>query len=179
MYMPIETSLNLLYEDFELINTAYKANVIIVGTSSLLVAIRLINQLFAQQKQNESINKIVSAGTNLYETFVQFCEDLIDVQKRFEGVSTQLNKTINRFKRGNKNKPSLFSQAEALKDYGINTIKEIPHDLTDELNKKTDSVDLNLEMSVEKGMQNTAETLLYGDQYFDGDHVDRIPWKRY
>lgn len=132
MYMPIETSVNLLYEDLDLINSAYKANIIIVGTSSLLATIRLVNQLFAQQKQCESVNMIVRAGTNLYETFVQFCEDLTDVQKKFDGVSAQLNKTINRFRRGNKNKPSLFSQVEALKEFGISTNKEIPADLLKE-----------------------------------------------
>ena len=133
MYMPVETSVNLLYEDYDLINSAYKANIIIVGTASLLTTIRLVNQLLAQQKQCESVNQIVNAGTNLYETFVQFCEDLIDVQKRFEGVTTQLNKTINRFKRGNKNKPSLFSQVEALKEFGINSIKEIPSNLLENI----------------------------------------------
>ena len=132
MYMPVETSINLLYEDYDLINSAYRANVIIVGTASLLATIRLVNQLFAQQKQCESVNQIVSAGTNLYETFVQFCEDLMDVQKRFEDVNKKLNTTINRFKRGNKNKPSLFSQVEALRDYGINTPKEIPAKLLEE-----------------------------------------------
>ena len=132
MYMPIETSVNLLYEDQDLINSAYRANVIIVGTSSLLTTIRLVNQLLAQQKQNESLSRIVNAGTNLYETFVQFCEDLIDVQKRFEGINTQLAKTINRFKRGNKNKPSLFSQVETLKEFGISTTKEIPSELLEQ-----------------------------------------------
>jgi len=132
MYMPIETSVNLLYEDSDLINSAYKANIIIVGTSSLLTTIRLVNQLLAQEKQKESVSNIVSAGTNLYETFVQFCEDLIDVQKRFEGASSQLNKTINRFKRGNKNKPSLFSQVEALKEFGISSNKEIPANLLEQ-----------------------------------------------
>ena len=129
MYMPVETSVNLLYEDSDLINSAYKANIIIVGTSSLLATIRLVNQLMAQQKQKESITQIVSAGTNLYETFVQFCEDLVDVQKRFDDVNKKLNTTINRFRRGNKNKPSLFSQVEALKDFGISTNKKIPEKL--------------------------------------------------
>lgn len=132
MYMPIETSVNLLYEDAELINNAYKSNIIIVGTSSLLATIRLVNQLMAQQKQKESINQIVNAGTNLYETFVQFCEDLLDVQKRFDDVNKKLNTTINRFRRNSKNKPSLFSQVEALREFGINTNKEIPEKLLTE-----------------------------------------------
>ena len=89
----------------------------------------MVNQLFAQQKQCECVNHIVQAGTNLFETFVQFCDDLVDVQKRFDDVHKRLNTTINRFRRGNKNKPSLFSQVEALKDYGINTNKEIPSQL--------------------------------------------------
>ena len=96
MYIPIENSIHYLYEDLELINFAYKANVVIVGTPSLLVTIRLVNQLMAQQKQQESVNKIVQAGTNLYETFAKFCEELIDLKKRFEGLNTQFTKTVNR-----------------------------------------------------------------------------------
>ena len=136
MYMPIESSVTLLYEDYDLISSAYKSNIIIVGTSSLLATIRLVNQLIAQQRQNDSVRQIVNAGTNLYETFVQFCEDLIDVQKRFEDVGKKLNTTINRFKRGNKNKPSLFSQVEALKDFGLSTAKEIPANLLVEENEE-------------------------------------------
>lgn len=142
MYMPIETSVNLLYEDAELINSAYKSNIIIVGTSSLLATIRLVNQLMAQQKQKESINQIVNAGTNLYETFVQFCEDLLDVQKRFDDVNKKLNTTINRFRRNSKNKPSLFSQVEALKEFGINTNKEIPEKLLSEPEEAVEEEDI-------------------------------------
>lgn len=135
MYMPVESSVNMLYEDTDLIKQAYKSNIIIVGTSSLLTTIRLVNQLLAQQKQSESVNQIVNAGSNLYETFVQFCDDLIDVQKRMDDVSSKLTTTINRFKRGNRNKPSLFSQVNALKEYGINSVKEIPAPLLEEENE--------------------------------------------
>lgn len=141
MYMPVESSVNLLYEDSALIKQAYKANIIIVGTSSLLTTIRLVNQLLAQQKQTESVNQIVNAGTNLYETFVQFCEDLVDVQKRFDDVSSKLTTTINRFKRGNRTKPSLFSQVQALKDYGINSAKEIPQKLLEEVEEETPMIE--------------------------------------
>lgn len=129
MYMPIESSISLLYEDSDIIKQAYKSNIIIVGTASLLATIRLVNHLFAQQKQAESVQQIVTAGTNLYETFVQFCDDLLDVQKRMADVNSKLNTTINRFNRNSKNKPSLFSQVNALKEFGINTNKEIPSTL--------------------------------------------------
>ena len=132
MYMPVESSVNLIYEDTDLIRQAYKANIIIVGTASLLTTVRLVNQLLAQQKQAESVQQIVNAGSNLYETFVQFCEDLIDVQKRMDDISSKLTTTINRFKRNSKSKPSLFSQVNALKEYGIISNKEIPTTLLEE-----------------------------------------------
>ena len=132
MYMPVESSVNMLYEDSDLIKQAYKANIIIVGTASLLTTVRLVNQLLAQQKQAESVQQIVNAGSNLYETFVQFCEDLIDVQKRMDDVSSKLTTTVNRFKRNSKTKPSLFSQVNALKEFGIISNKEIPATLLEE-----------------------------------------------
>lgn len=150
MYMPIESSVNLLYEDFDLINQAYKSNIIIVGTASLLTTIRLVNQLLAQQKQAESVQQIVTAGSNLYETFVQFCDDLIDLQKRMNDISAKFTTTINRFKRNSKTRPSLFSQVSALKDYGINSPKDIPQVFLEEpelieepplLEEKSDELD--------------------------------------
>ena len=133
MYMPIDSSVSLLYEDADIINTAYKSNIIITGTASLLVAIRLVNQLFAQQKQNDNIKQIINAGTNLYETFVQLCNELILIQNDFDVLSKQFTTTINRFQRTNKNRPSLFSQVEELKNLGINTTKEIPQELLEEI----------------------------------------------
>ncbi len=126
MYMPIDSSVGLLYEDSDIINFAYKSNIIITGTASLLVAIRLVNQLFSQQKQNENVKQIVKAGTNLYETFALFCDELISMQKDFNNLSQEFTTVINRFYRSNKNNPSLFSQIEELKKYGINTTAELP-----------------------------------------------------
>ena len=126
MYVPIETSIDLIYQDAELIQLAYQSNIIIVSTSSLLTVIRLVNQLFIYKKQNENIQQIINTGTNLYETFVTFCNDLIEMQKRFDGLSQCFTTTINRFKRNNKNAPSLFSQMQALKEMGVNTQKDIP-----------------------------------------------------
>ena len=136
MYMPVESSVNMLYEDLDLIKQAYKSNIIIVGTASLLTTIRLVNQLLAQQKQAESVQQIVTAGANLYDTFVQFCDDLIDLQKKMNDVSSKFTTTINRFKRNSKNKPSLFSQVNALKDFGIASQKNIPQNLLEDASEE-------------------------------------------
>ena len=144
MFMPIDSSVSLLYQDSEIIEYAYKSNIIITGTSSLLAAIRLVNQLYAQQKQNENVQQIVKAGTNLYETFVQFCEELISIKKDLDNLSQQFTTTINRFQRNNKNKPSMFSQINELKNYGINSGKAIPSELTENIqNEKEEGILIN------------------------------------
>ena len=143
MYMPIESSVTVVYENSELVNFAYKHNIIIVGTAALLVAIRLVNQLFAQKKQNENLEQIVKAGTNLYETFVLLCNELINIQKNLNQLSEQFTTVINRFQRTNKNKPSLFSQVEELKNFGINTEKEIPKDFFAERTEYEEEVAIN------------------------------------
>ena len=90
----------------------------------------------AQQKQAESVQQIVTAGANLYDTFVQFCDDLIDLQKKMNDVSSKFTTTINRFKRNSKNKPSLFSQVNALKDFGIASQKNIPQNLLEDASEE-------------------------------------------
>ena len=132
MYIPIEQCINLLYEDSELITYAYKSNIIIAGTASILAVIRLVNQLFVIQKQNENVQQIVEAGTNLYETFAQLCNELVSIQKDFEKLTQEFTTTINRFQRTNKNKPSIFSQINELKKLGVNSTKEIPDELLKE-----------------------------------------------
>ena len=140
MYMPIESSVSLLYEDSDIVNFAYKSNIIIAGTASLLAIIRLVNQLFIQQKQNENVQQIVEAGTNLYDTFVHFCNELLTMQKDFEKLSQEFTTVINRFRRTNKNKPSIFSQINELKKYGINSTKNIPQELLEEYSTVEDEI---------------------------------------
>ena len=137
LYMPIENSISMVYsdDDFQdILHMAYSSNIIIVGSASILTIVRLVNQLWAIQSQYENSNKIALAGANLYETFVAFCENLQDIQKKFDDVSGLFTKTINRFTRNSAKNPSLFSQVEVLKnEYKVNTTKQIPQEfLTEE-----------------------------------------------
>lgn len=140
LFMPIENCVSMIYSDNdfqEILHIAYNSNIIIVGSASLLTVVRLVNQLWAIQSQYENSNKIALAGANLYETFVAFCENLQDIQKKFDDISSLFTKTINRFKRNSPKNPSLFSQVQTLKDeYKINTTKQIPQIFFEEESKE-------------------------------------------
>ena len=51
------------------------------------------------------------------------------MQKKFGEVSAKFTTTVNRFTRNSKSKPSLFSQVNELKEFGIISTKEIPKEL--------------------------------------------------
>ena len=155
LYTPIENCISMVYSDDyfqDILQTAYNSNIIIIGSASLLTVVRLVNQLWAIQKQYENSNKIAIAGANLYETFVAFCENLQDIQKKFDDVSGLFTKTINRFTRNSAKNPSLFSQVEILKkEYQINTTKQIPHTfLSDEVSSEENKLNEDFEKVPEK-----------------------------
>ena len=137
LYVPLDNSLSILYQDEDLIQDALKKNIIMIGTSSLLVTLRLINQIWAQDKRNENVERIAQAGVQLYETFSIFCEELKKIQQKISELGAMFGTTIGRFTRGNKKNPSIFSQIEVLKDYGITTNKEIPQEFLEE-NEETE-----------------------------------------
>lgn len=132
LFMPIENCISMIYSDNDfqdILQLAYNSNIMIIGSASLLTIVRLVNQLWAIQSQYENSNKIALAGANLYETFVKFCENLQEIQKKFDDVSTLFTTTINRFKRNSAKNPSLFSQVEILKsEYKVNATQQIPQD---------------------------------------------------
>ena len=97
--------------------------------------------MFKEKQQAENIQQIIKAGSNLYDTFALLCEELVSIQKNFNEVSSQFTTAINRFNRANSNNPSLFSQVEKLKKFGVNSAKEIPSSLL--YNKSNEEVCIN------------------------------------
>lgn len=120
MYIPIETCVNMIYTDNDfrpLIDSAGNKNIIIVGTASLLVSLRLVNQLWASKIQNDNVQNIIKTGENLYKNISVHAQNLLNIQKALEEASSCIQTEINRFT--SRNNGSIFKEAEKLKDFGI------------------------------------------------------------
>lgn len=120
MFIPIETCVNMIYSDYEfrsIIENANAKNIIIVGSSSLLVTLRLVNQLWAENTQNENIKNIIKVGEALYNNVAVHAQNLLNIQKVIEGATQSIQTEINRFV--TRNNGSIFKEAEKLKEYGI------------------------------------------------------------
>ncbi len=130
MYIPLESSLSVIYNDNALVHFALDNNIILIGNISLLATLRLVKMLLAQEKQNESALEIASLGASLYDKFYAFSQDLLAIQRKLRDTDGEFTKALNRFTRG---EDSLFKTTEKLKTLGITSSKEIPAELLEEV----------------------------------------------
>jgi DNA recombination protein RmuC len=120
MFIPIENCINMIYTDpdfTKVIELAHSRNIVIIGTSSLIVTLKLINRLWASQIQYDNVQNIITVAENLYNNIASHSKVLEGIQKTIDGASLTIQKEINRFK--TRNKGSIFREAEKLREYGI------------------------------------------------------------
>lgn len=120
MYIPIESCVNLIYTDpdfrkiLELANTH---NIIITGTSSIIVTLRLVANLWTTKNSYDNVKNIIETGEKLYNNIATHAQNLLTIQSAIENASKSINSEINRFKE--KNNGSIFKEAEKLHKFGI------------------------------------------------------------
>ena len=89
MYIPIESCINLIYTDVDfrsVVELANSRNIIIVGNSSLLVALRLVNQLWRTKIQSQNIENIIAVGESLYNNIALHAQGLLNIQQTLEKI---------------------------------------------------------------------------------------------
>lgn len=120
MFIPVEACVNLIYTDYDfnkIVELANSKNIIIVGTASLIVTLRLVNQLWASKTRYDNVQNIINVGQNLYNNIATHAQSLINIQQAIEKASTSIQTEINRFT--TRNNGSVFKEAERLKEFGI------------------------------------------------------------
>ena len=82
MFVPVEPAFLLaLQNDAELWSDAYQQGILLVGPTTLLYIIRIVNVLWQQELQARSVRDVMDRGAELYEKFVGFVSDLEAVGK--------------------------------------------------------------------------------------------------
>jgi len=129
MFVPVEPAfLMALQADGELWAEAYKQGILLVGPTTLLYVIRIVNVLWQQERQARNVREVMERGTELYEKFVGFVTDM-------EVIGDNLRKTdqsyTNAMKKLADGRGNLIRQVELLKKLGLRTNKSIPRALLD------------------------------------------------
>jgi len=129
MFVPIEPAFLLaIHEDGELWHYAYERQILLVGPTTLLFVIRIVDNLWRQELQARSVKDVIKRGTALYEKFAGFVTDI-------EAIGTSLRRATESYEDAKSKLTTgpgnLIRQVEMLKRLGIRTGKSVPHSMLD------------------------------------------------
>jgi DNA recombination protein RmuC len=129
MFVPIEPAFLLaIHEDGELWHYAYERQILLVGPTTLLFVIRIVDNLWRQELQARSVKDVIKRGTALYEKFAGFVVDIEDIGKSLRGATESYEDARSKLTSGPGN---LIRQVEMLKRLGIRTGKSVPQSMLD------------------------------------------------
>ncbi|HWE85902.1 MAG TPA: DNA recombination protein RmuC [Terracidiphilus sp.] len=144
MFIPIEPAfLAALHEDDAIWRYAYDKEVLLVGPTTLLFVIRIVDNLWQQDLQTRTVQEVIERGAALYEKFVDFAAD-------FEALGDNLHKVdqcyAGAMKKFNEGPGNLVRQVETLRELGVKSSKSLPRPPLDRV-----GIDEPFALSVEAG----------------------------
>jgi DNA recombination protein RmuC len=125
MFIPIEGAFALaLQNDNSLYNYALgEMNIIIVSPTTLLATLRTIENIWKQEYQSRNVIEIAKQSGALYDKFVGFVDDLIDIGNRMDQATNSYEGAMKKLSEGTGN---LVNRAEKIRKLGAKTSKSLP-----------------------------------------------------
>jgi DNA recombination protein RmuC len=130
MFVPIEAAfLEAMNFDPEIYDFAFQKKVILLSPSTLLAALKLVQNIWRQEEQNRNAQQIARQGALLYDKFAGFVDDLQKVGTQLDTARDTWDKAFRKLSTGRGN---LLSAAEKLRELGVQPAKKLPASPDDE-----------------------------------------------
>ena len=130
MFIPVEAAfLTAIDKDNKLFTEAIEKNIMIVSPSTLLITLRIIQNIWRYEYQNKNAREIANKAGDLYDKFVGFVEAIEDVGKQLAKAKQSYENAYSRLAKG---KGNLIKRAYALKEMGVKTKKNLPVNIFEE-----------------------------------------------
>lgn len=129
MFIPIEPAFSIAVQnDSELFNEALEKNIVLVSSSTLLATLRTVASIWKQEKTTKNTLEIARQAGDLYDKFVGFTDDLLNLGKRIQDAQKTYEDAMNKMVNGTGN---LVRRVENIKKLGIQTSKNLNQKLID------------------------------------------------
>ena len=110
MFMNVEGAYIMACEE-ELIKEALRAKIAIVGPTTLIAILQVINRTWSNKKQSEDTHKVIDLATSIYDSAVLMSESFLDFQDLHE-------KSIVKVEQGKKRAQNLINKTEKMRTMG-------------------------------------------------------------
>lgn len=127
MFVPVEPAFQVAIQaDPSLVKDAMRHNIIIVSPTTLLVALRTIDNLWRNDRQNQNAQIIAERAAKLYDKLRLFLTDMESLGGALDKANQNFQGAMNKLATGRGN---VVRQAESFKDLGVEVKRSIPDTL--------------------------------------------------
>jgi DNA recombination protein RmuC len=124
MFVPVEPAFLLaISHDEKLFMDAWHKNVLLASPSTLLYVLRIVENLWRQEKQARNSRDIADRGAKLYDKFVGFATDFERIGKSLDSARKAYDDAHGLLSQG---PGCLVRQTELLRDLGVKPSKNLP-----------------------------------------------------
>ncbi|KHT62466.1 DNA recombination protein RmuC [Photobacterium gaetbulicola] len=123
MFIPVEPAFQAAIEaDPSLIRDAMDQNIMLVSPTTLLVALRTINNLWRNERQNQNAKQIAERASKLYDKLRLFVTDMEAMGASLEKANQSYQGAMNKLVTGRGN---VIRQAEGFRQLGVEVKRDI------------------------------------------------------
>ncbi|WED26775.1 DNA recombination protein RmuC [Vibrio sp. DW001] len=124
MFIPVEPAFQVAIEaDPSLVKDAMENNIILVSPTTLLVALRTIDNLWRNERQNQNAKVIADRASKLYDKLRLFVTDMESVGQSLDKANQNYQGAMSKLATGRGN---VIRQAESFKELGVEVKRSIP-----------------------------------------------------
>lgn len=129
MFIPVEPAFQVAIQaDPSLVKDAMEQNIILVSPTTLLVALRTIDNLWRNDRQNQNAQVIADRASKLYDKLRLFVDDMEGLGGALDRANQSYQGAMNKLATGRGN---VIRQAESFKELGVEVKKPISINLTE------------------------------------------------
>ncbi|WP_370560466.1 DNA recombination protein RmuC [Edwardsiella tarda] len=123
MFIPLEPAFQAAIDrDPELISEALRHNIMLASPTTLLVALRTINNLWRYEYQSQNAQKIADRAAKLYDKVRLFVDDMSTLGQNLERAQSSYRQAMNKLSHGRGN---LIGQVESFRGLGVEVKRPI------------------------------------------------------
>ncbi|MDN3679589.1 DNA recombination protein RmuC [Vibrio tapetis subsp. quintayensis] len=123
MFIPVEPAFQVAIQaDPSLVKDAMEQNIILVSPTTLLVALRTIDNLWRNERQNQNAQVIAERASKLYDKLRLFMDDMENLGGALDKANQNYQGAINKLATGRGN---VLRQAESFKELGVEVKRSI------------------------------------------------------
>lgn len=127
LFMPIENAYTLvLNENPDMFNYALNKKIIILTPTTLVATLKVVKLLWQKEQRVENIEKVFKLCGSLYDKFVGFANDMLEIKRRIRDADNAYDAAMNKLKEGKKRGETIIGRIENIRKLEATVKNKMP-----------------------------------------------------